>query len=251
MKWDKWIEYTQNIFNKDILSAFKILKELDKHAKKFNFPVLDNLYVYPIANRLHCYTNQDDGWAIVIECIGFSPRGGVHNGITNCLYFFGNSIVCDAGISNDNFIYLTKDADRNTFDEKFEETINTLAKKMYLNNELVEVIHDRVKYNESSIDLEDENCIYIYEYLRLLEKSYRNLMFASEEQIRIRLSDSLVKVLMLNNWFHPDISGGELPSDNETFQMLAKSIVNNSFDYYQPTIASNTHWGNWPEGGLG
>jgi hypothetical protein len=53
-----------------------ILRVLDDCASSFNFPVLDNGYVYLAASRLSAYAAPPD-WALVIEIFGFSPRTGL------------------------------------------------------------------------------------------------------------------------------------------------------------------------------
>lgn len=56
----------------------KILSILDSCCQSYNFPMLDNGYVYLAATRLSLYRSNID-WAIVIEVFGFSPRAGEPN----------------------------------------------------------------------------------------------------------------------------------------------------------------------------
>jgi hypothetical protein len=53
----------------------KILSILDRCCAWFDFPMLDNGYIYLAATRLSFYCCDQD-WALVIEVFGFSPRYG-------------------------------------------------------------------------------------------------------------------------------------------------------------------------------
>ncbi len=57
------------------------------------------------------------------------------------------------------------------------------------------------------------------------------------------------KLLQLEEWFHPDVAVGQLPSENETFQQIAHVIELKDPTMYKPTYKPNTHWSHWPEGG--
>jgi hypothetical protein len=59
----------------------------------------------------------------------------------------------------------------------------------------------------------------------------------------------MTELLVLDEWHHPDLLNGERPSKNETFQQLAKILASGNESLYRPTLESNTHWKNWPEGG--
>lgn len=39
------------------------------------------------------------------------------------------------------------------------------------------------------------------------------------------------------------------PGAYETWQMIAKAIIDNDDSYYQPTLKVNSHWSNWPDSG--
>jgi hypothetical protein len=56
-------------------TAKDILSVIDKSATDFQFPMLDNGYIYLATSRLSLYGSAE-GWAVVIETFGFSPRAG-------------------------------------------------------------------------------------------------------------------------------------------------------------------------------
>jgi hypothetical protein len=98
--------------------------------------MLDNGYVYLAGTKLSAY-RDDNWWVLIIEIIGFSYREGGHDGITNCLHIYGNCLDYEPGIRNENFLYLTGDADDgNTFDEEQEFFLNKEAVCFLLRNEV-------------------------------------------------------------------------------------------------------------------
>ncbi|GEM_PF-2067977 len=87
------------------------------------------------------------------------------------------------------------------------------------------------------------------ELCRSLVPTHRELLFATEAEIRGRLPADLPLFLQLEEWHHPDVMGGDLPSKSSTFQMIAEVLETGDRDRYKPVLPPNTHWSNWPEGG--
>jgi len=134
---------SDNLFSLPMFTAKEILVQLDKCCDDFTFPMMDNGYVYLAGTKLSAY-RDDNRWVLIIEIIGFSYRGGGHNGITNCLHVYGNCLDYEPGTRNENFLYLTGDADDgNTFDEEQEFFLNPEATHFLLRNEKTAIVHDR------------------------------------------------------------------------------------------------------------
>jgi hypothetical protein len=232
-----------------MFTAKEILYQLDTCCAGFTFPMLDNGYVYPAGTNLSAY-RDDNRWMLIIEIIGFSYRGGGHDGITNCLHVYGNCLDYEPGTRNENFLYLTGDADdHNTFDEEQEFFLAPGATHFLLRNKSTMVVHDRDVYAKAGIILEEEDKINAFEFLRLLDFIYHEKLVATEQDLTERKLDNIPKILGLQNWFHPDCVSGELASQNETFQMIAAVLEQGNHSLYHPTHAPNTHWMNWPDGG--
>ncbi|GAA3584957.1 DUF7003 family protein [Snuella lapsa] len=230
-------------------SAKEILKQLDKCAGEFTFPMLDNGYVYPIHSKLSAYRDEKR-WAIIIEVIGFNYRSGGHNGISNCLHIFGNCIKTEPGTDNANFLYITDDStDDLTFDEEYLESLNPRAKTMMLREKEIDINHNRDFYLKKGIKLEDDDKIFVWEFMRGLEPEYNMEFEATEEEIKQRIPYDLPKIMELNEWHHPDCADSELPSKNETFKQIAKVLETGRTEFYKPTNKPNNHWKNWPDGG--
>lgn len=238
-----------NFKSRKPFSAESILQQLDGCAEDCHFPMLDNGYVYLAESRLSTY--QDDyRWAIIIEVIGFNYRAGGHNGIENCLYVFGNCLTFNPGINNDNFLYMTGDSnDCPAFDEEYQESLNPITSTIKIRDKVIQIKHDIRFYLEKGIVLEEPSKIMIWEFLRGLVPEYRQDLLATEAELRERIPVDIPEFMRLEEWYHPDLADGEKPSQNETFQLLARAMTAGDPAVYQPTKQPNNHWRNWPMGG--
>lgn len=235
--------------NKQEYSAKDILDQLDACAEDYTFPMLDNGYIYPITSKLTAYRDKER-WTLVIEVVGFNYQAGGHDGIQNCLHIFGNCIDTEPGTDDDNFLNMTEDgSDYPTFDEENDETLNPKAKTMLLRDKEITINHSREFYLNKGIELEDEDSILIWEFLRGLLPEYDSDLLATEEEIRERIPTDLPKIMELNEWHHPDCANSELPSENETFIQIAKVLETGKTEFYNPSKKPNNHWRNWPEAG--
>lgn len=211
--------------------------------------MLDNGYVYPAGTKLTAY-RDDNRWALIIETIGFSYRGGAHNGISNCLHIYGNCLSYEPGTKNENFLHPTNDAPEcNTFDEEDYFYLNPKCEKFLLRDKHESIPHDRQLYQDNGIELQDEQRINAFEFLRLLDSIKHERLIATENETRERIPTDIAMILELHEWFHPDVANGELPSANETFQQIAQVLPTGDVQLYRPMEKPNTHWKNWLEGG--
>jgi len=242
-----------NIFRfkkKQEYSTKEILKQLDKCAEDYTFPMLDNGYIYLVTSKLTAYRDEKR-WVIIIEVVGFNYRGGGHNGINNCLHIFGNCIDFEPGTNNNNFLYPTDNSpDGSTFDVEYEESLNPKIKTVILGEKEIAINHNREFYTKKEIELEEEDKIFIWEFLRGLVPEYENEFFATETEIRERIPKDLPKFMELTEWYHPNCADSELPSKNETFKLIAKALETGKTELYKPIKKANNHWKNWPDGGI-
>lgn len=227
----------------------EILNQLDHCNSEYTFPMLDNGYIYSAGTKLTAY-RDDKRWVLIIEVIGFSYRGGGHNGITNCLHVYGNCLNYQPGTRDENFIHLTDNSSNcETFDNEEYFYLNPDCSDFILRNEPRPIVQDRNIYLSHNIIPLDEERINAFEFLRMLDKLYHEKLVATEGEIRDRIPTDIPKILELHEWHHPDVVNGELPSQNETFRQIAKVLETGNSDYYRPTHLPNTHWRNWPDGG--
>ena len=157
---------------------------------------------------------------------------------------------CEPGTRNENFIYLTDDANNcNTFDEEEHFYLNPDCSSFFLRGQILPLYQDRDLYIASGIQIEDQTRINAFEFLRLLDALHHDKIVATENEIRQRIPNDISKIIELRNWFHPDVAIGELPSKNETFIQIAEVLETGNSKLYEPTHQPNTNWKNWPQGG--
>lgn len=237
-----------------------ILAVLDACSDNFTFPMLDNGYVYPAASRLAVYRSPKD-WAIVIEIFGFSPRAGVPD---ISVYTFASRLinrdsredyVDDGAFRN----YLTNNP-HNEMSSVFPvakgdwqhpedpEWISPQGKHIHLRGEAIP-LPNRDLYGNSGVELCDDSTIHVFECCRYLAENFRELVLCWEQERRTNVPDELSEMMLLDEWFHPDLIEGEKPSECETFQQIAFVLETGERMKYDPTHSPNNHWSNWPEGG--
>lgn len=230
-------------------TAQDILHQLDSCAEDFTFPMLDNGYVYLVDSRLSAY-RDDKRWALIIEVVGFHYRAGGHDGINNCLHIFGNCLDFAPGTNNSNFLSITENSDDgDPFDEEYMDSLNPEVKSILIRGQKIPISTDPGFYIQKGIELEDPSKVMIWEFLRAVNSDYKEQFLATEDEIRLRIPKDLPLILRLDEWYHNDLANEENPSQNETFQMIAKVLETGSVNLYAPTKTPNNHWRNWPEGG--
>jgi hypothetical protein len=209
----------------------EILDQLDLAAKEFQFPMLDNGYFYPVDQRLHAFGDQQR-WAVVIETLGYNPRAG---NLINVLEKFGNCVGAP-GADNDDFI-----GRLDNFEElwKLEQDDRpwTDAGRLVVRGITIPFPQD--------VPMDAQP----WTLIRLVVPQNRFRFLASEVELRQRVPPDLPRMLLLDEWNHPDVVKGEAPSDSETFRMVAEALVSGDPRRYAPRLPPNTHWSNWPEGG--
>ena len=227
----------------------EILAQLDACAQAFTFPMLDNGYVYPGDVRLTAY-RDDERWALVIEAVGYHAQAGGHDGLYNCLHLFGNCLSRPPGTANEDFISLTGDGpDGPTFDDEFEWYVRPEVRSIRIRGQVVPVDVSLEALAARGVEPLEPPRVSATDLMRSLLVDYRELLLATEAELRARVLADLPCILRLDEWHHPDLASSELPSQSRTFQMIADVLESGDATRYQPTDPPNTHWSHWPEGG--
>src|ERR1051326_8830794 len=82
-----------------------ILAQLDQAAQDFEFPMLDNGYVYPADTRMSIFRDETR-WLMMIEALGVGNRA--NSGVDlfcNCLHLYGNALHRQPGTNGGDFLY--------------------------------------------------------------------------------------------------------------------------------------------------
>jgi hypothetical protein len=243
------------------IAATAILGALDGCCQAFSFPMLDNGYVYPAATRLSLFRSAED-WAMVIEVFGFSPREGSPS---THLYTFASRLhdrsprstyVSDAAYANylmnnphneSSFIHPVADGD--WLDAENGELVAEGAACVIVRGKAIPLPVAQ-EYRRHEIDLEGAPRVRVFELCRYLAAIVREDALARPDERRVNVLPEMAPVLQLEEWHHPNVvDDAERPSGSETFQQLAKVLESGDVRAYRPSLAPNTHWKNWPDGG--
>lgn len=245
-----------------MMTGEQILAILDACCNSFTFPMLDNGYVYPAAARMSAHRSSAD-WALVIETFGFSPREGFPS-LT--VQTFGSRICnrkspasCIAAEAHLRYLAANPYNEFRSeypfdgsdwLDPDSDELIVETPAKAILRGKIFETPPLRA-YAAAGIELVASPRVHTFEFCRIAAELRRDDVLATSEERRFNLPQDFTQLLVLDAWNHPNVVLDiERPSRAETFQQVAKVLVTGDSAHYRPTISPNTHWSNWPEGGI-
>lgn len=238
----------------------KILSVLDRCAGAYTFPMLDNGYIYLAAARLSLFRSETD-WALVTEVFGFSPRAGIPDvHVQTFASQLHERDTAEKYVSRAAYeTYLQQHPNDETrfffpleegqwIDTGDGELVQPDARDCRLRGHTV-AIPDRTAFAAAGIDLIDPDRIRVFELCRYLAAAFRDEVLATPAERRGSVGHEMVQLLQLDDWTHPDLVNGELPSATESFRQLARVLETGDVRYYAPSRSGNTHWKNWPDGG--
>jgi hypothetical protein len=225
----------------------EILGQLDEHALLFDFPMLDMAYNALAGMKLHAF-GDELRWAIVIEHLAYDTQTGGHEGMTNNITWFGNCLLKATNKTHDFLVVTADEPGERTFEDHANWYLLKPTGQLRIRDELVVFDCTRETLEQTGIPLNEAQASG-EQLLRSLLPKYQHHFFARESELRKNLPFDLPCLLSLSEWNHPDISGQELPSGHETFQLIAKTLCSRDPSSYSPTLPPNTHWSNWPDGG--
>ncbi len=199
-----------------------ILRQFDEAADEAVFVDLANGYYYPIDSRLHAF--HDVGrWALVVELVGYSPRP---RALIDVLHIFGNCLTSgEIGFGNDDFLSRA---------ENLNEVVDQSDASLVISRKRVPLTSVR---GEPMVDA-----------LRRLAPAHRELLLAGDDELRGRIPADIPEVLRLDEWHQP-VFDDLLPSETETYQLVAEVLATGDPTRYRPTLPPNTHWSHWPDAG--
>ncbi len=241
-----------------MIEETSVLGVLDSCAQSFSFPMLDNGYIYPASARLSVFGDRED-WAIVIETFGYSPRAHVptlnvetfasrlHNRHGAAAYYPDSGAYethVRANPHNES-MFFTPLEDGPWIDI---EHVAAQATDVTFRGERTRLpaLSD---YEALGIARQDPRRVAIFELCRALATTRRRDVLGTNEERRTNVPPELPELLVLDDWHHPDLVVGELPSDTETFRALAAVAAHGDPARYVTSETGNTHWTNWPDGG--
>ena len=212
------------------ITAAEILTACDRAAEEYVFPMLDNGYQYPVDVRLHAYGDADR-WLLLFETVGYDTRAmNLTNVVTHIGRLEGAQPLAKAVMMLDRL---------DNHDEILDD-----------DGEHIRAEAPQAVVAGHALPAAMTPGLLIWDFCRTLVPVHRAALLLSLSEIAPLHAAGLAELLTLDQWNHPDLSQGELPSDTEAFQQLASVMAQADPTLYHPSEEPNTHWSNWPEGGL-
>jgi Family of unknown function (DUF7003) len=134
----------------------------------------------------------------VIEAVGYNPRG---LNLFDVLHVYGNCIDGRPGFENGDFIELVDNYEA-VEDPDESERLRPDAPPL-------EIRGRRIAHGGHAGDA-------LVDVFRRLVPAHRELLLATEAELRRRIPADLPGVLRLEEWNHPDVSGDVPPSSSPT-----------------------------------
>lgn len=76
---------------------------------------------------------------------------------------------------------------------------------------------------------------------------YRSQLLTTEEEMARVVPADLPRILRLDNWHHPDVYMGELPSQNDSLCNVAEVLASGDAGRFRPSPSPNVDWRLWLE----
>ncbi len=238
-------------------SADGILRILDASAEAFVFPMLDNGHVYLAAARLSCFSGTE-GWAVVFDVFGYSPSEGIPS---TAIISIGEGLIETERAEG----FATPEAFaafRNSNPFWRQDFFHPIEGEDWIDDEVGEVMRAEtmtLSLLTKSVAAPSLNLLEqidaeggIGEPMHLANVSRALALWHRKDVLcgnaRVRIPEGWTELLRLDEWRHPDLVAGEVPSAIPTFQSIAKVMAHCEPSLYVAE-EPNTHWSNWPEGG--
>ncbi len=224
------------------MNEIEILSELDDSNPSKCFIDLEHIYYYTMGNRINLFAD-DSRWVIAFEKTFFNPRDNYVGVEVN---YFGNCMI-DLDINNG--------AEFNTkwfpivLPEDIDAVVNDQAKNIKVRDQLVRfkdtLINVATKHDELDFPL----------FIRLLDEQVPEIFRATNEELYASIPSDLDKIFAIDHWhykpyfFYDSPVSGSKPSSYETFQLIAKILVEQDSTLWNPILEPNNNWRNYPLAG--
>lgn len=229
------------------MNTTQILKDLDKHASEFNFPVLNNASIEFAAARISAFQGDND-WLLVFEVLGFSTR---EIEFVDDLYAFGSCVEREGFVGEE--VPLTSSPKLPLFDVETNECIADWSRwSIRVGNEEMSFSPSRDEYAEALIIIDrhtGQGTLHEIELLRfLIHRLGEKRLFLSDQVLMnyFPKCGNLTKFLQSTWWQHPDVAAGEKPSQNVSIRSVLEALSHRDPSLFDSGVP-NTHWKCWLE----
>jgi hypothetical protein len=228
-------------------SADDILDYFDRLAEADDFPWLNDDIVYTMgAVRLTAYRDEKR-WAVLIEVLCFWWGSLENLAIETVIFRLGNCVELPV-MSDDAVGGLTcLDEDDQPCPFRADTSEPWRGATALIRGQRVPIPRDASAYHKKGItrDRKQYELDGSTDILWIMLPEHRESMLATEDELRRHVPADLPFFLRLDEWHHPDVFGGEMPSENDTFRSLAQALAHGDPNRFRMKRKPNTHWKNW------
>lgn len=217
-----------------------ILRQMDEEAEAYGFVMLNNAYLRGADVRLNAFRGPSE-WLIVFQQIAVMEK----RDFVNAVSAYGNRIgrpgtqqiirLVEFPVSDDGL----PDVSINIWDFTLE-----------LRGNIRHFAPTAQDYERAGVDVSGDVPDNV-KVLRFLAAEIPDNLFLPEHQLLTicgRAAAELTHFIQLDEWHHPDVASGELPSQNDCLRSVARALSANDTSLYEcPVAGFNTHWSNWEE----
>ncbi len=138
--------------------------------------------------------------------------------------------------------------------EQFEKIDNSIT-EIRIRDALVKIKLSSDKFEKLGIKIDEyENpnkLIGFGELIRYFNETNPKIINATQKEIKSQLPNEIPKLMTIDKFYHLSVYEEErLPSQIETYQLIAKVLVKKDTKEWKPSLQPNNHWSNWESGHL-
>jgi hypothetical protein len=232
---------------------------------KYNFFLdLEHGYCETAGNSIHLYAASSK-WAIVFEKSAYQNRATSAeielNYIGNCIDYPVDKYDGRNYISNSARIILIDSAEFKRIENKTGENLEIFEligqdiKEIKVRDKLIPFDNDYKNYRKVGIELRDYDnpgkLIGFGDLIRYFHETNPKLISATEEEIRKHIPKDIPKLMTIDDFhFISAYEKTNLPSQQETYRLIAKILLRRDPTYWKPVQKPNNSWKNWESGHL-
>ena len=235
------------------------------HDIKYNFFLdLEHGYFETAGSSIHLYADSTR-WAVVFEKCGYQNRGA---SAAIELTYFGNCIDYSVDeypernyITNVHRVPLIDPAEFERIENKDGDEMETFEligqniREIKIRDRMLSFNSDYQSYEKLGIMVRSyanpKKLIGFGDLIRYIHETNPEAVSATEEEIRNNIPVDIPKLLKIDEFhFVSAYNSANLPSQQETYQLIAKVLVALDTTKWQPTQQPNNSWKNWESGHL-
>lgn len=237
---------------------------LPNHIHYNFFPDLEDGYRSTAGSRIHLY-GDSMRWAVVFETNGYHNHAFSAmielDYVGNCINYPVENQPKRTYISNQSHLVLISSEEYERIENKKGrelenfELVSADIKQIQVRDKTIPFNSNSKDYEKLGVEIQDfdnpHKLIGFKDLVRYLHETSPEVISATEEDIKAHIPYDLPKIMTIDAFhFNSFYDKETLPSQQETYQLIAKVIVNQDSTYWKPTQPANNHWSNWESGNL-